>query len=139
MTPIRRPRAIACIALLVLMGFSLGFSEFTVIGVEPELAEAFDVPLARVGELISFFSVAYAVLTPLLAVSTGRFRRFTLLTVYVALFCVSNIMMTFAPTFEVDGASFTDIEVEVEVVDEDSDDEDVDDEDEAGDAEDEKA
>ena len=101
MTSIRRPRAIACIALLVLMGFSLGFSEFTVIGVEPELAEAFDVPLARVGELISFFSVAYAVLTPLLAVSTGRFRRFTLLTVYVALFCVSNIMMTFAPTFEV--------------------------------------
>ncbi|MFR7425836.1 MAG: hypothetical protein ACLUUF_02900 [Bifidobacterium pullorum] len=45
--------------------------------------------------------VAYAVLTPLLAVSTGRFKRFTLLIVYVALFCVSNIMMTFAPTFEV--------------------------------------
>ena len=101
MTSIRRPRALACIALLVLLGFSLGFSEFTVIGIEPELAEAFDVPLARVGELISFFSVAYAVLTPLLAVSTGRFKRFTLLIVYVALFCVSNIMMTFAPTFEV--------------------------------------
>ena len=33
MTSIRRPRALACIALLVLLGFSLGFSEFTVIGI----------------------------------------------------------------------------------------------------------
>ena len=53
-------------ALLVLLGFSLGCSEFVVIGIEPELAEAFDCSLAQVGDLISFFALAYAIATPLL-------------------------------------------------------------------------
>lgn len=101
MTGHRSIRTMACIALLVLLGFSLGFSEFAVIGIEPELAETFNVSLSRVGELISFFSITYAILTPILAVTTGRFKRFTLLAVYLAIFCVGNIMMVLAPTFEV--------------------------------------
>lgn len=87
-------------ALLVVIGFSLGCSEFVVIGIEAELAEAFRVPLARVGELISFFSIAYAVLTPTLAIVTGRFRRYPLLVAYATLFCLANVVMAFAPTFE---------------------------------------
>ena len=94
-------RARLSIALLVVLGFSLGCSEFVVIGIETELADAFGVTLSRVGELISFFSVAYAVLTPTLAITTGRFRRYPLLAVYVALFCLGNVAMTFAPTFEI--------------------------------------
>ncbi|HIU05882.1 MAG TPA: MFS transporter [Candidatus Coprousia avicola] len=94
-------RARLSIALLVALGFSLGCSEFVVIGIETELADAFGVTLSRVGELISFFSVAYAVLTPTLAITTGRFRRYPLLAVYVALFCLGNVAMTFAPTFEI--------------------------------------
>ncbi|WP_246060847.1 MFS transporter [Enorma burkinafasonensis] len=99
-TSVSRGRALACVALLVLIGFALGCSEFVVIGIEAELAAAFQVPLARVGELISFFSVAYAVLTPTLAIVTGRFRRYPLLAVYAALFCLANVVMVFAPTFE---------------------------------------
>ncbi len=95
------PRARLCIALLTVLGFSLGCSEFVVIGIEAELAEAFSVELARVGELISFFSIAYAVLTPVLAIATGRFRRFPLLAAYAALFCIGNVVMAFAPTFEI--------------------------------------
>ena len=96
-----RGRKLACIALLTLLGFSLGCSEFVVIGIEAELAGAFGVELARVGELISFFSIAYAVLTPVLAITTGRFRRFPLLVSYAVIFCASNVGMTFAPTFEI--------------------------------------
>lgn len=94
-------RAGLCVALLVLLGFSLGSSEFAVIGIEPELSEAFGVSLARVGELISCFSITYAVCTPLLAVATGRFRRFTLLVAYAAIFALSNLAMALSPTFEV--------------------------------------
>lgn len=97
---VSRGRALACVALLVVIGFSLGCSEFVVIGIEAELAEAFRVPLARVGELISFFSIAYAVLTPTLAIVTGRFRRYPLLVAYATLFCLANVVMAFAPTFE---------------------------------------
>ena len=94
-------RARLCVALLVVLGFSLGCSEFVVIGIESELAASFGVSLSRVGELISFFSVAYAVLTPTLAITTGRFRRFPLLVAYTVLFCLANLAMTFAPTFEI--------------------------------------
>ena len=90
-----------CVDLLVVLGFSLGCSEFVVIGIESELAASFGVSLSRVGELISFFSVAYAVLTPTLAITTGRFRRFPLLVAYTVLFCLANLAMTFAPTFEI--------------------------------------
>lgn len=94
------PHAMVSVVLLTLLGFSLGCSEFVVIGIEPELAEAFGVSLARVGELISFFSVTYAVLTPVLAIGTGRFRRFQLLVAYSIVFIAANVLMAFAPTFE---------------------------------------
>ena len=95
------PYALACVALLTVLGFSLGCSEFVVIGIEPELSEAFGVSLSRVGELISFFSVAYAVLTPVLAITTGRFKRFTLLVAYSVVFIAANVAMAFAPTFDI--------------------------------------
>ena len=90
-----------CVALLVLLGFSLGCSEFVVIGIEPDLATAFSVPLARAGELISFFAVTYAAATPVLALTTGRFRRFQLLVAYSAIFVLANLVQAMAPSFEV--------------------------------------
>ena len=96
-----RRRRHLCVALLVLLGFSLGFSEFAVIGVEPDIADAFGVPLARAGELISLFAITYAVLTPTLALTTGRFRRFQLLVAYSAVFVAANLVQALAPSFEV--------------------------------------
>ena len=68
--PVRPAHARLCIVLLVLLGFALGCSEFVVIGIEPELARDFGVSLAQVGQLISLFSITYAVLTPILALVT---------------------------------------------------------------------
>lgn len=90
-----------CIALLVLLGFSLGCSEFVVIGIESELSEAFGVTLAEVGQFISLFSLSYAFMTPVLALSTGRFKRYTLLVAYSIIFCVGNLIATFASTYEI--------------------------------------
>ena len=96
-----RARRHLCVALLVALGFSLCCSEFVVIGIEPDLASAFSVPLARAGELISFFAVTYAVATPVLALTTGRFRRFQLLVAYSAVFILANLVQAMAPSFEV--------------------------------------
>ncbi|MCH3926423.1 MAG: hypothetical protein LKE27_08335 [Atopobiaceae bacterium] len=46
-------RARICLALLVLLGFSLGCSEFSVIGIESDLAADLNVSLATAGQLIS--------------------------------------------------------------------------------------
>lgn len=90
-----------CVGLLVLLGFSLGCSEFIVIGIEGNIADAFSVSLAQAGELISSFAITYAVLTPVLAIATGRFRRFQLLVAYAVVFCAANLVQAVAPTFAV--------------------------------------
>ena len=96
-----RPMRLLCVGLLVLLGFSLGCSEFIVIGIEGNIADAFSVSLAQAGELISSFAITYAVLTPVLAIATGRFRRFQLLMAYAAVFCAANLAQAVAPTFAV--------------------------------------
>lgn len=92
-------RAGLCLALLVALGFSLGCSEFVVIGIEPQLADAFGVTLARAGQTIGCFAIAYAALTPVLALCTGRFRRHQLLVGYSAVFVAGNAWQALASGF----------------------------------------
>ena len=93
-------RFVLCVVMLVVLGFILGSSEFIIIGIEQQVADAFGVPLASVGGLVSVFALAYAVLTPVLALTTGRFRRYTLLIVYSLLFCAGNALAAASPTYE---------------------------------------
>lgn len=89
-----------CIGLLIALGFSLGCSEFIVIGIQPELASSFGVSLAQTGLLMSAFSITYATATPLLALTTGRFSRRALLITYCILFCLGNAASVLATSFE---------------------------------------
>ncbi len=89
-----------CVALLVALGFALGCAEFIVIGIEPDVAHDFGVSLSRAGDLVSYFALSYAIMTPVLALATGRFRRFPLLVAYASVFLIANIAMMLAPTFE---------------------------------------
>lgn len=63
---------------LVIVGFALGFAEFIVIGITPDIAEEYGISLASAGNLVGFFAISYAVSTPIIVLSTGRFRRFPL-------------------------------------------------------------
>lgn len=92
-------RARVCVALLVLLAFSLGCSEFIVIGMQSELAADLGVRLEDAGRLISMFALPYAVMTPILALVTGRMRRRHTLMLYCALFCLGNVASAFAPGF----------------------------------------
>ncbi len=92
-------RAMLCVALLVVLGFTLGCSEFIVIGIESEIADFYGVSLSEVGMLISTFAISYAFVTPVLALGTGRFKRFTLLIAYSVIFCLGNLLSIAAPTF----------------------------------------
>lgn len=94
------PYALLCIGLLIALGFSLGCSEFIVIGIQPEIARDFGVPLSQAGMLMSAFSITYAIATPVLALSTGRIPRRTLLIGYSILFCAGNSAAVLATSFE---------------------------------------
>ncbi len=88
-----------CIALLVLLAFSLGVSEFNVIGIEAELANDFGVSLPEVGQFISLFALTYAVATPVLTLVTGRFKRYSLLAAYALVFIAGNLLSAIAVNF----------------------------------------
>lgn len=90
-----------CVALLVFLAFALGCSEFVVIGILAEISDFFGVSLAEAGRLTSLFALTYAIFTPVLALATGRFKRFYVLCVYLVLFAAGNVLSVVAPTFEV--------------------------------------
>ena len=98
LSPLRRRLSYA---LIVLLGFSLGASEFVVIGIEPELADNFQCSLAQIGDLISVFAISYAIATPCLAIATARFRRSRLLAAYLAVFVAGNLAAMVAPSLGV--------------------------------------
>lgn len=95
LSPLRRRISYA---LIVLLGFSLGVSEFVVIGIEPELAEHYHSSLAQIGDLISLFALSYAVATPSLAIVTARFQRSRLLAIYLLVFVAANFAAMVAPS-----------------------------------------
>lgn len=99
---VRPRRRLFCFLLFVLLGFSLGCSEFVIIGIEPELANNYHTTIARIGDLISLFALSYAIATPLLSIFTSNVRRSTILAIYLVIFVVSNLVSAAtAPTFEI--------------------------------------
>ena len=87
--------------VLLALSFALGCTEFTIIGIEPDIASSLGVELSGVGNLVGYFAIAYAVCTPLLAVFTGRFRRYRLMLVYLVIFNIGNLCTMFAPVYGV--------------------------------------
>ena len=85
---------------LVIVGFALGFAEFIVIGITPDIAEEYGISLASAGNLVGFFAISYAVSTPIIVLSTGRFRRFPLFVMFLAVFNAGNLLAIVAPTYE---------------------------------------
>ena len=86
---------------LIIVGFALGFAEFIVIGIAPDIAEMYDIPLSDAGNLVGYFAVAYAVSTPIIVISTGRFRRFPLFVIFLVVFNVGNTLAVIAPSYEI--------------------------------------
>ncbi len=85
---------------LIIVGFALGFAEFIVIGITPDIAEEYGISLASAGNLVGFFAISYAVSTPIIVLSTGRFRRFPLFVTFLAVFNAGNLLAIAAPTYE---------------------------------------
>ena len=86
---------------LIIVGFALGFAEFIVIGITPDIAEMYDIPLSDAGNLVGYFAVAYAVSTHIIVLSTGRFRRFPLFVIFLVVFNAGNTLAVIAPSYEI--------------------------------------
>ncbi|TLQ17982.1 MFS transporter [Lentilactobacillus parafarraginis] len=85
--------------VLVLIGFTLGFSEFLIVGILDDLSQQFDVPVATVGYLVTIFAMVYAISTPIITLMIGKTNLFWSLLVLMAIFTVGNAMSVMAPNF----------------------------------------
>lgn len=78
------------------LAFALGFAEFVLIGITPDVAEALGVPLTLVGDLVGYYALACAVATPLVSLAGARFARFNLMAALLVVFNLGNLNTLFA-------------------------------------------
>ncbi|SPL98143.1 MFS transporter, DHA1 family [[Actinomadura] parvosata subsp. kistnae] len=86
-------------AVLAFGTFAVGTDGFVVAGILPEIARSLDVSVAAAGQLVTVFSIAYAVLAPVLATLTAGWSRRVVLPAGLALFAVGNVITALAPSY----------------------------------------
>jgi predicted MFS family arabinose efflux permease len=84
---------------LLLVTFTVGTDDFVVAGILPEIARDLRVGEPAAGQLVSIFSVTYAVAAPVLAVATARLDRRLLLVSGLAIFALVNAGAALAPSY----------------------------------------
>ena len=84
------------IAILVMLSFIMGTSEFIIIGILPDMSADMGYPYTAVGNLISIFAIGYAVLTPILTACLSRYSRYRVLVSMCVLFLLTNLWTLFA-------------------------------------------
>ncbi|OEJ93873.1 MFS transporter [Streptomyces thermolilacinus] len=62
-------------ALLALGAFAVSTDGFVIIGLLPEISRTLQVSIAEAGQLVSVFTIAYALMSPVLATITGTWSR----------------------------------------------------------------
>lgn len=79
------------IYILAIASFLVGTSEFVIAGILDRVASDIGVTLAAAGQLITVYSLAYAIGTPILIAITARMDRRMLMLAALALFFIGNL------------------------------------------------
>jgi DHA1 family inner membrane transport protein len=79
--------------------FAIGTDGFVVAGILPDVSRSLDVSIAEAGQLITVFSMVYALMSPTMAAATARWNRKRLLLSALAMFVFGNVLTAIAPTF----------------------------------------
>lgn len=85
----------------MLVTFVIGTDDFIIAGVLPQIAQDQGVSEAAAGQLVTVFSLTYALAAPVLAVATARLPRKSLVAVGLTVFSVINLVTALAPTYGV--------------------------------------
>ncbi|ANY71120.1 MFS transporter [Paenibacillus ihbetae] len=80
------------IYILAIVSFLVGTSEFIIAGILDLVSRDVGVTIATAGQLISVYSIAYAVGTPILIAATSKISRRKLMLAALALFFIGNLI-----------------------------------------------
>ncbi|MFK8843828.1 MFS transporter [Streptomyces sp. Ac-502] len=84
---------------LLLTTFVIGTDDFVIAGVLPAISADLEVSEGAAGQLVTVFSITYAIACPILAVATGRVPRKVLIVGGLAVFAVVNFGTALASSF----------------------------------------
>lgn len=89
---------LALVALAV-SAFGIGTTEFVIMGLLPQVAGSFDVPISTAGLLISGYALGIVVGAPVLTAAATRVPRKTVLLGLMTLFIAGNVLSALAPSY----------------------------------------
>src|SRR5690625_5001651 len=93
------PRRLALAVLSMALGaFAIGVTEFATMGLLPQIAESFAVPLPQAAHLISAYAIGVVVGAPVIMLALPRVPRTRLLLVLALALAVGNAFSAVAPT-----------------------------------------
>jgi DHA1 family putative efflux transporter-like MFS transporter len=80
------------IYILAIVSFLVGTSEFVISGILDRVSSDVGVTLATAGQLITVYSIAYAIGTPILIAATSKIDRRKLMLAALVLFFIGNLI-----------------------------------------------
>jgi MFS transporter, DHA1 family, inner membrane transport protein len=93
------PTSLNSLLWLTLGAFAIGTEGFMIAGLLPALARDLNVGQPAAGQLVTAFSLAYAIGAPVMAVLTAHLERRRLLVVAMAGFGIANLLAAVAPGY----------------------------------------
>ncbi|MEV4421396.1 MFS transporter [Patulibacter sp. NPDC049589] len=96
--PVSRRLPIAILALAI-AAFAIGSTEFTIIGLLPEVAGDLDVSIPTAGLLVSGYAIGVVIGAPLMTAAGTKVRRHRMLLGLMAIFTVGNVLSAIAPSY----------------------------------------
>jgi predicted MFS family arabinose efflux permease len=91
--------SLTCLIWLTLGAFTIGTEGFMIAGLLPVLARDLHVGLPAAGNLVTAFSLAYAIGAPVMAVLTAGLERRRLLAIAMGGFTLANLIAALAPAY----------------------------------------
>lgn len=87
------------IYILAIVSFLVGTSEYIISGILDTIADSLEITLAGAGQLITIFSLVYAIFTPILMGITSSIDRRKLMIFSLGLFVIGNILAFILPGY----------------------------------------
>ncbi|MFS0647093.1 MFS transporter [Siminovitchia sp. 179-K 8D1 HS] len=87
------------IYILAIVSFLVGTSEYIISGILDNISESLGITLAAAGQLITIFSLVYAIFTPVLMALTSGMNRRKLMLYSLGVFIIGNILAFVLPGY----------------------------------------
>ncbi|MCV4232751.1 MFS transporter [Virgibacillus sp. LDC1] len=87
------------IYFLAIVSFLVGTSEYIISGVLDKIADSLGITITAAGQLITIFSLVYAILTPILMALTAKVERRKLLVYSLGIFVIANLLSFALPGY----------------------------------------